>query len=379
MFDFDTVIERRGTDSQKWHRYRGKDILPMWLADMDFASPPAVIEALHERAAHGIFGYAEPSDELIETICSHLQRLYDWTIDPEWLLWTPGMVCALNGACRGLCTEQDEVMTAVPIYPPFLSAPRYMHRPVVKVPMQLDGGAWKFDFDALEAAVTPQTRLFILCNPHNPVGREHRREDLEQLAEFCLRHDIMICSDEIHCDLILDDVEHIPTATLGAEVAQRTITLMAPSKTFNLPGLGCSFAIIPDAEVRRKFEWATNGIVPEVTAFGYAACLAGFRHGEPWRQALLDYLRGNRDYLEDFVRDELPGISMTHVEATYLAWLDVRELDIEKPVAFFEEAGVGLGEGRAFGGPGYLRLTFGCPRSLLEQGLERMKLGLAQA
>ncbi len=241
----------------------------------------------------------------------------------------------------------------------------------------LSNGKWLLDFDALKSNVTQRTRMFLLCNPHNPVGRVYSKEELTEIAEFCLTRNMMICSDEIHCDLILDrDKKHIPTAMLGPEVAERTITLMAPSKTYNIPGLGCAFAIISNAELRQRFRGAMAGIVPHVNALGYTGALAAYKDGPQWLSALLEYLRENRDIVEYSI-NSIPGLSVTHVEATYLAWIDARETGTKSPVRFFEDAGVGLGNGAAFGGSGFLRLTFGCPRFLLMEGLGRMEAALA--
>jgi len=235
----------------------------------------------------------------------------------------------------------------------------------------------------LEAAVTPRTRLFLLCNPHNPLGRVWRRAELERLAEFCARHRLILCSDEIHCDLILDPaLPHVPAASLGADAAARTLTLMAPSKTFNVPGLGTSLAIIPDAALRRRFERAAAGIVAEVTCLGFTACEAAYRDGEPWRQALLDYLRGNRDLLLARLARDFPHITVeAPVEATYLLWMNVAGLGLPAPAAHFEAHGVGLSDGAPFGSPPgrHLRLNFGCPRATLEEALRRMRAAVAAA
>lgn len=376
LFDFDTVIERQGSSSLKWDKYAGRDIQPMWVADMDFQSPPAVIEALGKRVAHGVFGYTLPPGELIEAVSSMLVEQHGWRIEPEWLVWLPGLVTGLNVACRAVGAAGDEVLTAVPVYPPFLSAPGNMHRNLVTVPLVAEGDRWVFDLDGLERAITPKTRLFLLCSPHNPAGRVFSREELTRLAAICEKHDIVICSDEIHCDLVLDqDKRHIPTATLGPEVASRTITFMAPSKTYNLPGLGCSFAIISDTGLRRRFQAAMAGIVPFVNALGYTAALAAYRDSREWHQHLLAYLRQNRDLVEHAV-EEMPGLAMRHVEATYLAWIDTAAAGLDDPAIFFEQAGVGLSDGRDFGGPGFLRLNFGCPRPILEQALLKMREAL---
>jgi cysteine-S-conjugate beta-lyase len=375
-FDFDTLVERRGTASFKWDRYKNRDIIPMWVADMDFKSPPAVIRALKQRAQDGVFGYTHPPKALSVVIIAMLSKTYDWQVQPDWLVYLPGLVTGLNVACRAVGTDGDAVMTAVPVYPPFLSAPGYSRRELITVPLQADGLRWTFDFDRLEATITDKTRLFMLCNPYNPVGRVFSREELILLAAICERHDMVICSDEIHCGLILDrDKTHIPTATLGPEVAARTITLMAPSKTFNLPGLGCAFAVIPDPKLRHRFKEAMAGIVPHPNAMGYVAALAAYTEGDAWQAALLDYLRTNREVVAAAVAEMRP-LAMGPVEATYLAWIDMRASRIEKPVEFFESAGVGLQNGIEFGGPGFARLNFGCPRSLLKQALTRMQAAL---
>jgi cystathionine beta-lyase len=271
-----------------------------------------------------------------------------------------------------------------------MSAPSQQERSVITVPLALRAGAgpasatapagrWEIDWDAMERAVTPQTKLFFLCNPHNPVARVFGRDELGRLAEFCLRHDLILCSDEIHCDLILDGQRHVPTGTLGGAIARRTVTLMAPSKTYNLPGFGTSLAIIPDATLRAQFVKAATGIVAEVNCLGYTACEAASRQGEPWRQALLAYLRGNRDFLLDYVARELPGVDLAApIEATYLAWLNIAALGLKDPVTHFERHGVGLSDGRYFGAaPGsHLRLNFGCPRAVLAEALARMKRAL---
>lgn len=377
MYDFDEVVDRRDTASEKWEKYRGRDIIPMWVADMDFRSPPVVLEALHRRTDHGVFGYTGASPQLGEAVMQILEQDYGWGIDPQWIVWLPGLVTGLNVTCRAVGSEGDEVLTLVPVYPPFLSAPRYSRRGVVRVRLHEAANCWSIDFERLAAAVTPKTRLFMLCNPHNPVGRVFERHELERIAELCLSHDIVICADEIHCGLVLDPGKrHIPIATLSPEVQQQTITLMAPSKTFNLAGLGCSFAIIPSEILRRRFLEAKAGIVPMVNPYGYLAALTAYTHGEPWRQELIDYLRRNRDLLASSLPQMAGGLSMAPVEGTYLAWIDHRRAALADPVGFFEEAGVGLQDGRDFDGPGFVRLNFGCRQALLRQAIERMSVAL---
>src|SRR6185369_12097526 len=376
QFDFDTVIDRSGTSSEKWDRYAGRDIIPLWVADMDFRSPPGVIAALYERIEHGVFGYTHPPQGLVEAVLEHLQRDFAWQVRPEWLVWLPGLVCGLNVLSKAVGKPGDEVITFTPIYPPFMSAPTLTGRTTVKVPLMLKGGRWVADQEALERAITPRTRMLLLCSPHNPVGRAWSREELQQFADLCERHDLIIGSDEIHAGLILDEgVQHIPIATLSAETARRTITLLAPSKTYNIPGLGCSFAVISDPALRQRFTRAAGRIVPHVNTLGYTAAEAAYRHGEEWRRQLLVYLRGNRDLVAAGI-DAIPGLAMTHVEATYLAWIDARPAGIEQPGRFFEEAGVGLSDGADFDAPGFVRLNFGCSRSLLVEALQRMRRAL---
>lgn len=375
-YDFDTVLDRRNTASEKWDRYQGRDIIPMWVADMDFRSPPAVIEALHARVEHGVFGYTHAPEELAEVIKAVFRRDYGWQIETEWLVWLPGLVTGLNVACRAVGGAGDEVLTFTPVYPPFMSAPSLSQRSLLKVPLRLTGEGWGWDQGELERAVTPRTRLMLLCNPHNPVGRVWSDAELGRLAALAECHDLVICSDEIHAGLVLDsDRRHIPIAALAPEIARRTITLHAPSKTFNIPGLGCAFAVISDDSLRRSFRRAMGRIVPHVNTLGYTAALAAYSQGEPWRQELIAYLRGNRDLLARELATQ-PGLTMAHVEATYLAWIDVRPSGIAAPIAFFEQAGVGLSDGADFDGPGFVRLNFGCPRSLLSEALNRMRRAL---
>lgn len=378
MYDFDKIIDRSTTGSLKWDKYAGQDILPLWVADMDFASAPEIVDALRSRLAHAVFGYTVPFDEVVEAVVHYLADRHAYPIEPDWLVWMPGLVPALNLAALAFAAPGEEVMTCTPVYPPFLSAPRWRDRQLVTSHLKLEGERWTFDFDDMEARVTPQTKVFMLCNPHNPVGRVYTKEELEQLAAFCCKHDLVLCSDEIHCDLVYTGAQHIPTATLSPDIADRTVTLMAPSKTYNLPGLACSFLVIANPALRNRLQTAARGVITEINVMGYVGCAAAFQHGESWRQELLNYLIGNRDFLYQFVRDRLPGVEMLPMQATYLAWLKVEALGLERPVAFFEKAGVGLSNGADFGDSRYVRLNFGCPRSQLKQGLERMEHAIKQ-
>lgn len=378
IYNFDDPVDRRGTDSIKWRQY-GDNVLPLWVADMDFVSPQPVLEALHRRVEHGIFGYGDAPAELRAAICERLARLYGWKVSPSELLFLPGLVCGLNLVCRAIGILGDDVLMQTPVYPPFLTAPINGGRTIVSTMLQQngDGGRYEIDFDAFAQAITPNTSLFLLCNPHNPVGRVYERWELEQMAEVCLRHNILICSDEIHCDLVYQGHRHIPIASLSPEIAGRCITLMAPSKTFNLPGLGCAFAVVQNPEIMKRLQSASAGIVPHVNVFGYVAALAAYREGQPWLDEVLAYLTANRDYLVDYVRRHLPNVAITKPEGTYLAWLDCRQAGISgNPFRFFlEKAKVALVDGAIFGpgGEGFVRLNFACTRATLSEALARMR------
>lgn len=378
-FDFDDTPDPRGQWRFKWDRFHDRDVIPMWVADMDFRAPPPVLDILRERVEHGVFGYLDPGPELVDTLIGHLAHEYGWHTQRDWFVWLPGLVSGLNIVCRAVGSPGDAAVTGVPIYPPFLSAPLNAGRRLQRAPLTLADGRWRFDAAALEAAVDADTRLFLLCNPHNPVGRAFTRDELAALAEVCERRDLVICSDEIHCGLLLDaDRRHVPMATLSPAIEQRTITLMAASKTFNLPALGTAFAVIPDPALRDRMQSVMKGIVHRPFGLGMWTTLAAYRDGEPWRRALVEYLSGNRDLVMARVA-RMPGLSMTPVEATYLAWIDCRAARLDHPKAFFEAAGVGLYDGADFGTPGWVRLNFACSRALLDQALTRMESALVHA
>lgn len=364
--------DRASGNSLKWGRYRHQDILPMWVADMDFMSPKPVVDALRSLTHKGNFGYGEEPQALRAVIATYLKTHFDLVIDPDWIIHLPGLVPGLNIACRML-EPGSAVVTHTPVYPPFLSAPANQNRALIQVPMRRDDAHWQLDFAALEKSLTPNTRLLLLCNPHNPTGRVFTREELETLAGIARRHDLLVCSDEIHCDLILEPcARHLPFVALDDDTRRRTITLMAPSKTFNLPGLGYSFALIPNPALRRRFVKAMNGIVPHPCLPGFVAAEAAYREGWPWLDQLQRYLRRNRDLA--YARlSQLPELEVTCPEATYLMWIQARTLSEQPPCMWFEAAGVGLSDGTPFGDPLSVRLNFACARALLEQALERIE------
>lgn len=378
--DLDRVIERRSSDSIKWRLY-GDRVLPLWVADMDFPAPEPVRRALHERVEHGIFGYGIEPPELRPLLVDRLQRLYGWQVPPEALLFLPGVVSGFNLAARTVAAPGDGVLVQTPIYYPILRVPQ--NAGLVRNGMELTrrpDGQYEIDFDRFEATITGRTRILILCNPHNPVGRVFGRDELERMADICLRHGVVLCSDEIHSDLVFTGHRHLPIAALSPEVAAQTITLLAPSKTYNIAGLHCAVAIIPNAELRQRFQAARADLVPGVDVLGYVAALAAYRDGGPWLAAVLRYLEDNRDFLFEYVNAHLPGVTMAKPEGTYLAWLDCRGAGLaDNPHRFFlEKAGVAVNDGATFGpgGEGFVRLNFACPRATLLAALERMRVAL---
>jgi cystathionine beta-lyase len=389
--NLDEIVERRNSESYKWREYP-EDVLPLFVADMDFRSPEPVRRALHAYVDSGIFGYPRAlhvedrsqAHELVGLIVDRMARRYNWRIAAEDVVLIPGVVAGLNIACRAAAENSQDgkasVLVQPPVYPPFFAAAANAQLPRVESALIREkDGSYSIDWDSFRSAVA-NTGLFLLCNPHNPVGRVFRRDELERMAEICLSANVTICSDEIHSDLLFDDHAHIPTASLHPEIARHTITLIAPSKTFNLAGLQCAFAIITNPELRQQFRAARKGLVPWVNAPGLIGAEAAYREGQPWLDEVLPYLQANRDFLFDFLRRELPQVTAAKPEGTYLAWLGCKQLGVEDPYDFFlKKARVALNDGRTFGsgGEGFVRLNFGCPRATLEQALMRMKSAIA--
>jgi cystathionine beta-lyase len=386
-YNFDQLLPRRNTESFKWRTYP-EDVLPLWVADMDFPSPEPVVRALREVVEHGVFGYPRglhygdctELPEYAELVVARMSDRYGWSIAPQDIVFVPGVVVGLDVTCNMLRGSGGSVVVQPPIYPPFLDA--HESGGLRRVDAELRRGAndaYEVDWAAFEAALRDEARLFLLCNPQNPVGRVFRRDELERLAEMCLSRDVLIGSDEVHSDLLYRGQRHIPIASLDPAIAQRTVTLIAPSKTFNLPGLQASAAIIPNAELRQRFQAARQRLVPWVNLPGLIALQAAYRDGQDWLDQVLVYLEANRDYLHDFVSAELPGVKMAKPEGTYLAWLDCRDTGLENPYEFFlNTARVAVGDGASFGagGKGFVRLNFASPRAMLAEALGRMKRAL---
>lgn len=374
-FDFDQGIDRRHSDSLKWHKYGDRDVLPLWVADTDFRSPECIIEAIKQRADHGVFGYGATPHGLIDITISRLAQRYGWQIEAEWIVLLPGVVSGLNLSVRAFTEPSQGTVAPTPIYPPFRAAARLAQRPQVNLPLQLQQDRWVMQLD--ESLMQGNERLLMLCNPQNPGGTVYRRAELEAQLAFAQRHDLLVCSDEIHCDLLLQPgVQHIPFASLSDDAAQRSITLISPSKTFNIAGLGASMAIIPNPELRKRFKQVREGIVPGVDILALVAAEAAWRGGDAWLEAQLDYLRANRDWLVQQV-NALPELSMAAPEASYLGWIDASQLDVASPALYFEKHGLGFSPGRDFGDDRFVRFNFGCTRATLQQAVLRLQQAVA--
>lgn len=372
--NFDQNIDRKDTYSFKWQRYQGKDILPVWVADSEFKAPQAIIDALKERTEHGVYGYHLPAEytPANDAVVRWLKDKHNWQIKPEWIVWTPGVVPAFNLACQAYCEPGDKVLVQTPNYPPMLAAAKNNNLEQGLINTVQENGRWTLDFEQLEQqAAEPNTKLFILCNPMNPVGTVLSRDELNKIEDICLRNNVVLCSDEIHCDLILDNQKtHIPAGTLD-KIGPQAITLMAASKTFNVAGLGTSFAIIEDAQIRAKFNRAAQGVMPWVNFMGLVATEVAFTQCDDWLTAQLDYLRGNLDYLEQQIANH-PKLTMVRPEATFLAWINAQGLESDNVQQVMESHGVGPSPGKDFGWPQYTRINFACPKSYLEQVFERI-------
>lgn len=371
-FDFDAPVDRAGTWSSRWERYAGRDVIPLWVADADFRAPPCVLEAMAARVRHGVLGYTVPPNELREAIVARMQRLYGWKVEPDWIVFLPGVVPGLHLAARHLLPAGGHALVPTPVYHHFKRAVERAPRAHTQVPLVLRSGRWVFDEERLASALQPDTGLLYLCNPQNPGGTIFTRAELERLAEAALGHRLVMVSDEIHAELLLDKGKpHVPIASLAPEVSRRTVTLASPNKAFNFPGAGCAWAIAEDPVLREAMSADHHATVHDASVFGYIGALAAYREGDPWLGAQLEYLRANRDAVERAVA-AMPGLAMAHVEATYLAWIDATALGLPDAAAHFLAHGVALSPGEQFGAPGYVRLNFGTQRARLESALARM-------
>jgi cystathionine beta-lyase len=380
-YNFDEVIDRAESDSIKWHYY-ASDVLPLWVADMDFRSPEAVSRTIIERAQHDVFGYPMEVEGLSEAIMAWLEHRFNWRVKKEDLIFLPGVVVGFNLVTQALVEPGQNFAYQMPVYMPFLEVAKNGEIEERTTQLECDAeGRYSLDWDLFESSLDERSKMYLLCSPHNPVGRVWQRWELERMVEICLRKGLTICSDEIHADLVYQPNCHIPIASIDPEVAQKTVTLLAPSKTFNIPGLGFSYAVVPNVEIRKRIVQAQRGLVSHPNLLGMVGAVAAYREGEDWLEQLLVYLRGNRDFLCDWLARELPEVKCWAPEGTYLAWLDCRGVGTgEKSAMKFilERGKVALSDGAAFGkgGDGYVRLNFGCPRTTLVEGLRRIKNAL---
>lgn len=385
---FDTVIARYNSGSTKWDDaaalFGSKDVLPFWVADMDFPSPPAVNEALSARVQHGVFGYPSPHSYAYDAVTDWLDKRHNWKTKPEWMVSTPGVVTAITLAVQTFTKPGDKVIIQPPVYPPFFSSVHNQGRVVLENPLVYEAGSYCLDFDDL-AEKAREAKMLILCNPHNPVGRVWSRSELTKLVKICLENNVLLLTDEIHGDLVYPGHQYIPLASLYTDSDDKIITLTAPSKTFNTAGLYTSIAVIPNSKLRSQFSQTVQQLgISKSNVFGITALEAAYRHGAPWLDELLVYLEGNAQYLTEYITANIPAINVDKPQGTYLAWLDCRNLRLSQPdlVQFFaKKAKVGLNDGITFGhqGTGFMRLNFGCPRPLLTEGLKRIALAVNQS
>ena len=387
-YSFDTFINRENTYSVKYdlrkYLFGKDDVIPMWVADMDFKTPPFIIEAIKKRLEHEVFGYTFRGDSFSESVAGWMKKRHDWPMQKEWVCFSPGIVPALNMAVETFTSPGDKIIVQKPVYFPFFPAIENHGRILVNNPLKPEGNRFGMDFENLLSQIDEKVKMIMFCSPHNPTGNVWRKDELERLTKICLENDILILSDEIHSDLIYKGHKHIPTASLSSEISDRTITCIAPSKTFNLAGLSTSVVIISNNALRKKYEKKLDDIhVGGGNIFGFVALEAAYKYGEEWLEELLAYLQGNLDFLVRYLKENIPSIKLFIPEATYLVWLDCRELgltDIQLNEFMVHEAGLGLSDGTLFGkeGSGFQRINIGCPLSTLQKALEQLKIAVVR-
>ncbi|WP_096200561.1 MalY/PatB family protein [Bacillus sp. FJAT-45350] len=381
-YSFDKVVERRNTGSAKWDMvdtlYRGKDLLPFWVADMDFKVPTEVIDALQQKVSHGVFGYPAHSPSANSAVINWLATHFHWNIEAQSILFTSGIIPTINNIIQAFSNEGDEIIIQTPVYPPFYQLVTNNNRELVKNPLKYEQGTYKMDFEHLESVISDNTKMLILCSPHNPVGRVWKKDELEQLADICKRHNLLVISDEIHADLLYDGHSHTPIASVSEDMAKRTFTCLTPSKSFNLAEFHTSYVVIEEVELRSRlkkhlaiqFQNTTN-------SFGEIVTEAAYTYGESWLKELRMYLKGNYDFVKAYFEKHIPLLSIIKPEGTYLLWIDCSKLELsstERKRWLVEDAKVALNHGPTFGeeGESFERMNIACPRKTLEEGLERI-------
>ena len=370
MNQFDKIISRFNTDSVRWDKYN-KDIIPLWVADMDFETPQCVIDAIKKRLDHKVFGYTHAPYQLKEEITHYVKDWFDWTIEPEWIVFTPSLVSSLYSIAQQVTQADDHVLTLQPVYHHILQAASFSHRDYSAVPLDNFNHRLILSSDGLKHYHKNNTRLLFFCNPHNPGGSVYSRTELTDIAEFCVNNNIMICSDEIHCNMIHDGIQHIPIASLSEEIADQSITLMSLNKVFNIPGLGLAWMICKNKEIRKKIQAQIGTLIPDPQIISYVSTQAALRHGEPWRQELIQYLESNKLMLKNDIK-QMQSLQMYTMEASYLAWIDCSQLEIKDPAQLFLDHGLALQPGSMFQQDNHVRINIATPKSVLSEALDRM-------
>lgn len=380
--NFDKIIKRTNTKSVKWD-LKSEDILPMWVADMDFQVADVISEAINKRAEHPIYGYTIPGDDYYESICSWWKRRHNFTINKEWICYSPGVVPAINMLIKAFTKQDDNVMLQVPVYHPFFDAIKNNSRNVIESKLKYENGCYSMDFEDIEHKMKNNNiKLLILCNPHNPVGRVWTKEELIKIGDLCVKYNVMIISDEIHCDLVYKGYKHIPIASISEEYRNITATCVAPSKSFNIAGLQTSSVIIPSEELRAKFNTILESTgLNGPNMFGIEATVAAYKYGEPWLEDLLKYLEDNVHYLLEYIKEKMPRVKVVVPQGTYLVWVDFSDYGIsskELHELLLEKGKVWFNEGYIFGNAGdnFERINIACPREVLIEGLHRIEIAL---
>ncbi len=370
MNQFDKVFSRFNTDSVRWDKYN-KDIIPLWVADMDFETPQCVVDAITKRLDHKVFGYTHAPYQFKEEITQYIKDQFDWTIEPEWIVFTPSLVSSLYSIAKQLTQADDHVLTLQPVYHHILQAASFSHRDYSAVPLDNYNHRLILSADGLKHYQKNNTRLLFFCNPHNPGGSVYSRTELTDIAEFCVNNNIVICSDEIHCNMIHDGIQHIPIASLSEEIADQSITLMSLNKVFNIPGLGLAWMICKNKEIRKKIQAQIGTLIPDPQIISYVSTQAALRHGEPWRQELIQYLESNKLMLKNDIKQMQP-LQMYTMEASYLAWIDCSQLEIKDPAQLFLDHGLALQPGSMFQQDNHVRINIATPKSVLSEAVGRM-------
>ena len=370
MSQFDKIISRFNTDSISWDKYN-KDIIPLWVADMDFETPQCVVDAITKRLDHKVFGYTHAPYQLKEEITQYIKDQFDWTIESEWIVFTPSLVSSLYSIVQQLTQADDHVLTLQPVYHHILQAASFSNRDYSAVPLDNYNNRLILSAEGLKHYQKSNTRLLLFCNPHNPGGSVYTKAELSDIAAFCVNNNIVICSDEIHCNMIHDGIQHIPIASLSEEIADQSVTLMSLNKVFNIPGLGLAWMICKNKEIRKKIQAQIGTLIPDPQIISYVSTQAALRHGEPWRQELIQYLESNKLMLKNDIKQMQP-LQMYTMEASYLAWIDCSQLEIEDPAQLFLEHGLALQPGSMFQQDNHVRINIATPKSVLSEALDRM-------